>query len=93
MASDYEFSVKTESGNSFYLDSKRWFVASENPFYVGVIMLPGPNIWADMSASKTVEGKFRNESRKFVVKQRIEVGENSIFFLKLEDKPFSEAED
>ncbi len=91
MPNDYEISVKTESGNCRDMDSKRWFVASENPFYLGIILPPGPNTWADISTSKIVEVKFMGEFRRFGVKQRIEVGENSIFFLKLEDKPFSEA--
>lgn len=84
-------SIKTEKGRSGELVSGRWFIASENPLYIGIILPPGPDLWADVSTSKSLEINFKDETGKFAVKQRVEVGENSIFFLKRSDLSSQEA--
>lgn len=60
-----------------------YFVASRNPFYIGIIMKPSSGVWEILKSSSTanlrVEGKNICE---YEIPYKIEVGENTIFFLK-----------
>ena len=60
---------------------EKWFTASERPLYIGVIAKPSPGLWEHLSRSKNVIMTDGAASRDYSIPYRIEVGENSIFFL------------
>jgi hypothetical protein len=86
-----------EVSGTFYLDGKaiseklvNTFTASVEPPYFGVILKPGTGIWEYM---KNHDDLILNQGPRSVttcIKYRIDVGENSIFFLTSEDKYFRE---
>ena len=58
------------------------FIASQNPLYIGIILKPSHGAWIRMSRAKTVVLEMEGKPVEFSIPYRIEVGENSIFFLK-----------
>jgi hypothetical protein len=58
------------------------FIASQNPLYIGIILKPSHGAWIRMSRAKAVVLEIDGKPGEFSVPYRIEVGENSIFFLK-----------
>ncbi|MEM0157352.1 MAG: hypothetical protein QXN26_04720 [Thermoplasmataceae archaeon] len=58
------------------------FIASQNPLYIGIILKPSHGAWIRMSRAKTVVLEIDGKPGEYSVPYRIEVGENSIFFLK-----------
>ncbi len=58
------------------------FIASQNPLYIGIILKPSHGAWIRMSRAKTVVLEMEGKPLEFSIPYRIEVGENSIFFLK-----------
>lgn len=72
----------TQKGERKSIESGKWFIASTEPFYVGVILPPEPGFWAVIAASKNLSADLDGETLRFKVDQRIEVGSNSIFFLR-----------
>lgn len=74
--------LTTQKGERKTIESGKWFIASSDPFYVGVILPPEPGFWAAIASSKNISIDFDGETLRFKVDQRIEVGSNSIFFLR-----------
>ena len=60
---------------------ENFFKASENPLYLGVIAKPSPGLWELLSRSKAVVVVTDDFPITYKISYRIEVGENSIFFL------------
>ena len=60
-----------------------FFIASRNPFYLGIIMKPSTGVWEILKSSSTtnlnVDG---DKTLEFEISYKIEVGENTIFFIK-----------
>ena len=75
--------ITTQRGEKSTIESGKWFIASNDPLYVGIILPPEPGLWAKMAASKNISIDFGGEIMSFKVDQRIEVGSNSIFFLRV----------
>lgn len=62
-----------------------YFVASRNPFYLGIIMKPSTGIWEILKSSSTANLRIGRETAlEFEIAYKIEVGENTVFFLKPE---------
>lgn len=60
---------------------ENWFTASANPLYIGIIAKPSPGLWEYLSRSKSVILESDGPEGEYKISYRIEVGENSIFFL------------
>ena len=60
---------------------KEYFIASHEPLYYGLIISPSSDLWSYMLGAGKVECKIENEIRKYLIPYRIDVGENSIFFI------------
>ncbi len=67
-------------------NEKEYFIASRKPLYYGVIISPSSDIWSYMVESGKVECKIENTNKKYSIPYRIDVGENSIFFITSESK-------
>ncbi|AKA49587.1 hypothetical protein IX51_11280 [uncultured archaeon] len=64
-------------------DVESYFVASRNPFYLGLIMKPSAGAWEILkSSSETNIRVDGGEILQFDIAYKIEVGENTIFFVK-----------
>jgi hypothetical protein len=77
-----EIIIVTADGVSKAVNPGSWFIASHEPFFLGVILPPEPHFWAKLASSKSVSAEFPGSRKNFRVEQRIEVGSNSIFFLR-----------
>lgn len=62
-----------------------FFIASKSPLYVGVIMTPSKTLWTHLKAHSEVVLEIDGFSGNFSIPYRIEVGENTIFFLRPND--------
>ncbi len=62
--------------------ARQFFIASDDPFYVGIIASPSEPLWNHLSRSKTAVLDIDGRVSEFSIPYRIEVGKNSIFFLK-----------
>ena len=60
------------------------FVASEEPLYLGIILKPSKGFWEFLKNSSEVVLCHNNEENcvSFAIPYKIEVGENTIFFIK-----------
>lgn len=65
---------------------ENYFIASRSPLYVGVILPPSKGAWTYMKGGNTIVIEVNNFSSQFRIPYRIEVGENTIFFLKPGDE-------
>lgn len=72
-----------ESGIEVETDLDNYFVASNTPFYLGIMLKPSKGIWEYFKNNDTLILKIGKGEKYFEakLKYRIEVGENSIFFL------------
>lgn len=61
---------------------KDYFIASRSPLYIGVILPPSKGLWTHMKSGNNVVVEVNKLSTEFLIPYRIEVGENTIFFLK-----------
>ena len=63
---------------------EEFFTASKNPYYLGLIVKPSAGIWSTLTSSRTKEITLSLDGNvgDFKIFYRIEVGENSIFFLR-----------
>lgn len=68
-----------------------YFMASNNPLYFGLIIKPSKGLWEYLKNNDELLVSFVDErnSYPFKIEYKIEVGENSIFFI----KPAEEYED
>ncbi|MCL6014140.1 MAG: hypothetical protein M1323_00755 [Candidatus Thermoplasmatota archaeon] len=65
------------------------YTVSEEPPYLAVLIKPQPGIWDELMDRDTMFIKLREKKVIEVgIKQRIEVGENSIFFVTSDDEEF-----
>jgi hypothetical protein len=60
---------------------KEYFIASQEPLYYGLIINPSSDLWSYMVEFDQVECKINNKTEKYSIPYRIDVGENSIFFI------------
>lgn len=63
-------------------EAKRFFIASEDPLYIGIIASPSEPIWNHLSTTKTAVLEINGRAAEYSIPYRIEVGRNSIFFLR-----------
>ena len=83
--------VSVEKGKRTDYPVEKWFIASEAPLYIGIIVKPSPGLWEMMSRSRDTIMEIEGRSHNFHIRYRIEVGESSIFFATpAEDKGISE---
>ncbi len=73
--------LSSNEGEKIEFPVENWFIASENPLYVGIIIKPSPGLWELLSRSKNVLMQKDDSTTQYSIPYRIEVGENSIFFL------------
>lgn len=68
------------------------FVASIEPPYLGILMKPSPFQWEEIMEEGFVRMSFQDRDKVFdlKVKYRIEVGENTIFFVTSDQVGFDE---
>lgn len=71
-----------EKGKEVSGNADNYFTASENPYYAGIIMKPSTGVWELMKGSDTVNLRNGGEVAEFSIIYRIEVGENTIFFIR-----------
>ncbi|MHB8396333.1 MAG: hypothetical protein ACYDAZ_03605 [Thermoplasmataceae archaeon] len=64
------------------------FIASVKPPYLGVICSPADPSWQTLQSMKKVLVSSDGRESPFIIEYRIDVGENTIFFLKPEDPTF-----
>lgn len=71
-----------KKGKEYRAELGRCFVASSNPFYLGIPVKPSTGAWEYLKSASEVH-LVGQESKllKFDIKYKIEVGENTIFFL------------
>jgi flavin reductase (DIM6/NTAB) family NADH-FMN oxidoreductase RutF len=79
-----------QNGKTNMENLKNAFVASKDPPYVGLILKPGVGIWEYMKDHDDLIFNLHDSSVTAEIKYRIDVGENSIFFLTSDNKKFSE---
>lgn len=61
----------------------KFFVASENPLYIGLIVKPSADVWEFLKASSSVNIRLSNDSyMEMDIVYKVEVGQNTIFFIK-----------
>lgn len=63
-------------------ETDRFFVASFNPFYLGIMVKPSAAIWTVMKSASEVTLRADRDLMEFEIAYRIEVGENTVFFIK-----------
>lgn len=76
--------VLGKDGKSSDHNVENFFLASSAPLYIGVIARPSSPLWVQLSASRSGVVEIDGTPMEFSIPYRIEVGENSIFFLKPE---------
>jgi hypothetical protein len=68
------------------IGKNEFFIASKEPLYYGIIVNPSSGLWSYMVQEKIVECIIDGKKENFSIAYRIDVGENSIFFIKPEIK-------
>ncbi|MGC8515960.1 MAG: hypothetical protein ACP5OC_07495 [Thermoplasmata archaeon] len=58
-----------------------YFVASDEPLFIGLIISPSERIWPRMKNADSTILEIGGKSYPFRIPYKIEVGRNSIFFL------------
>jgi hypothetical protein len=71
----------TPNGEPKEVDQNHVFIASEDPIYLGIIIKPEPGIWEELMDSENLYIHFNDDVVQSRIGYRIEVGENSIFFV------------
>ncbi|MCL5804300.1 MAG: hypothetical protein M1306_03225 [Candidatus Thermoplasmatota archaeon] len=69
------------NGSTERYDVKNYFVASDRPFFLGLIIEPSAGLWAYLKNSSDIVMEFSGKSANFRVPYKIEVGRNTIFFI------------
>lgn len=72
----------------YYRDQKElvgevedFFIASNNPLYLGLIIKPSTGVWEILKSSSHANVRVNGEKiLEFEIPYKIEVGENTIFF-------------
>lgn len=57
------------------------FVASSEPFYIGLALNPSPGLWEFLKSGKRPAIEVENKLSNYKVEFSIDVGENTLFFL------------
>ena len=65
------------------LDKEKYFVASKEPLYYGLIINPSSELWSYMVESHSIKSNIDGKILEYSIPYRIDVGENTIFFIKL----------
>ncbi|MGP6206541.1 hypothetical protein ACNF42_00690 [Cuniculiplasma sp. SKW3] len=73
----------TPNGTMKEVDLNHLFIASEEPLYIGIIIKPEPGIWEELMDSEFAYIHTNEDVKETKIGYRIEVGENSIFFVTL----------
>ncbi|SJK84259.1 hypothetical protein [Cuniculiplasma divulgatum] len=82
--------VSSSKNSDSSIEAKAYTV-SEVPPYLAVLIKPQPGIWDELMDMDIMFIKMREKKVIEVkIKQRIEVGENSIFFVTSDDEDFKE---
>ncbi len=80
------YGIFSENSGKVREKLENYFIASQNPLYIGVILKPSHGAWIRMSRARSVVLEIDGKPGEYSVPYRIEVGENSIFFLKPKDE-------
>lgn len=76
-----------KNGKEQRAELEKCFVASYNPFYLGIPVKPSTGVWEYLkSASHIHLSGHKSKLLKFNIKYRIEVGENTIFFIRPDEE-------
>lgn len=65
------------------LEKEKYFVVSEEPLYYGIIINPSSEVWSYMVESHSIKSDIDGKISEYSIPYRIDVGENTIFFIKL----------
>ncbi|MCL4345475.1 MAG: hypothetical protein M1375_01600 [Candidatus Thermoplasmatota archaeon] len=66
------------------------FIGSEEPVYIGIILKPEPGVWEELMDADSFNIHFKDMVIEVRIGYRIEVGENSIFFVTSESGEIKE---
>ncbi len=69
------------NGSSERHDIDNYFVASDKPFFLGLIIEPSAGLWAYLKNNAEIVIEYSGKSANFKVPYKIEVGRNTIFFI------------
>ena len=69
-------------GNKYEkLTEGKYFTASNEPLYYGIIVNPSTELWSYMVENHSIKCKINGKISEYSIPYRIDVGENSIFFI------------
>lgn len=68
-------------GSTKMFEVSNYFVASDKPLFLGLIIEPSAGLWAYLKNSSDIVIEFSGKSANFRVPYKIEVGRNTIFFI------------
>jgi hypothetical protein len=72
-------------GNKYErLTEEKYFLASADPVYYGLIVNPSSELWGYMVENRSIKSDISGALQDYNIPYRIDVGENSIFFIKPE---------
>ena len=63
------------------LDEDKYFIASKEPLYYGLIISPSTELWGDIVKAHSIQCNIHQRMAEYSIPYRIDVGENSIFFI------------
>lgn len=72
------------------LNLGKYFVASDEPLFIGLIVSPSEKIWPHLKNTDSIVLEIGGSSYECRIPYKIEVGRNSIFFAAPEAKDSSE---
>lgn len=82
------------NGTEIMDEVREYFVASRKPLYLGLIIKPSASVWEILKESSEVNLRIDNgEFIGFDIPYKIEVGENTVFFIKPQDGYYKRAQD
>lgn len=64
------------------LTEGKYFIASADPLYYGLIVNPSSELWGFMVENHSIKTDIDGDLQEYAIPYRIDVGENSIFFIK-----------
>lgn len=76
----------TKDGKETVANVEDAFVASEEPYYIGIGLRPSPGLWEFLKSGKNSAIELDGKILEYRVEFSIDVGENTLFFL----SPFSD---
>ncbi len=72
-------------GKTFRREVEKYFIASEEPLFLGIILSPSDPMWVDMKNSSEVILEAGDMAYSCSIPYKIEVGSNTIFFARVQE--------